>query len=255
MERWTPAFDRLFDRTHELSGGEPFCRPMAWLHICHNAQWEDGVRFINGEPITLKRGELCASLRWFADRWGWSIKRVRNFVEYLHDRKKLGTVRGTAQGTVYRVVSYGRYRPLGQAKGHDRGTIGAGNIEVIEGTSTHAREGVPLGTPPSPRPTAQEERRLESKRKSEAMARQKRAGWEDIEREAEENQAREEVIWSWLNNQSEECRTEIQHQAMHFARIMGWSSDPHPNLIRGYVLHAAEIAMQTGEPPKLQVLA
>lgn len=129
-ERWTPAYDRMFKPDHELVYG-PTCPRFAWLDLCHNARWEDGTRIINGVAIPLKRGEVLASLRWMAQRWEWSVKKVRSFVNLLThpDVAKLETVRETPQGTVYRIVNYDTYADPGHTAGHskayDRGTPGA----------------------------------------------------------------------------------------------------------------------------------
>lgn len=140
MERWTPAYHRLFDRDYELNGGEPFCRTMAWLWLCHHAQFEDGTRIVRDEMLTLKRGEILCSLRHLADKWGWSVKRVRTFLSYLQDCGKLGTVKVTAQGTVFRLLFYERWRGGGTGKGTAKGTVGAQGIEGIEDNTRYARE-------------------------------------------------------------------------------------------------------------------
>lgn len=128
-ERWTPAYDRMFKPDHELAQGDPACRRWAWIDLCHMARWEDGHRIVGGTAIALRRGELVASFRYLADRWGWSVKKVRTFMTLLVDVEKLGTVRDTPKGTVYRIVNYERYANPGHSEGHseehDRGTGGA----------------------------------------------------------------------------------------------------------------------------------
>lgn len=129
-ERWTPAYDRMFKMDHELAYG-PTCPRFAWLDLCHNARWEDGTRIVDGVVIPLKRGEVLASLRWMAQRWEWSVKKVRSFVNLLThpDVAKLEIIRETPQGTVYRIVNYDTYanpgHTAGHSKEHDRGTPGA----------------------------------------------------------------------------------------------------------------------------------
>ena len=145
-ERWTPAYDRMFKMDHELAYG-PTCPRFAWLDLCHNARWEDGTRIVDGVVIPLKRGEVLASLRWMAQRWEWSVKKVRSFVNLLThpDVAKLEVIRETPQGTVYRIVNYDTYanpgHTAGHSKGHDRGTPGAhpGHKEQ-QGTSGFIKE-------------------------------------------------------------------------------------------------------------------
>lgn len=118
-ERWTPAYDRMFDPDHHLAG-DPACKRWAWLDLCHMAAWRDRTRILGATVVQLRRGELLASLRYLSDRWGWSVKKVRDFLEILEhpDIGKLETVKGTPKGTVYRVVSYGTYANPGHTQGH-----------------------------------------------------------------------------------------------------------------------------------------
>lgn len=116
-ERWTPAYDRIFDPEHELAG-DTVCRRFAWLDLCHMAQWKDGARILGSTVVPLQKGELVASLRFLAERWGWSRKKVSNYLDILQDPNvaKLETVRETPKGTVYRLVTYGEYANPGTGK-------------------------------------------------------------------------------------------------------------------------------------------
>lgn len=131
-ERWTPAYDRMFDPDYHLAG-DPTCRRWAWLDLCHMAAWKCRTRIIGSVVVPLKRGELVASLRFLADRWGWSVKKVRDFLEILEhpDIEKIETVRGTPKGTVYRVVNYDTYANPGHTEGHSKGhEVGTGWAQV-----------------------------------------------------------------------------------------------------------------------------
>lgn len=152
-ERWTPVYERMFSPEHELAG-DPVCRRWAFADLCNMARFEDGTRIINGTVIPLKRGELVASLRFLAQRWTWSVKKVRTFLDLLHNPAvgKLETVRETQQGTVYRIVSYDTYatpgHTPGHGKSHDRGTPGAHRGHTRGTNNTREYQGVP-GTPGS----------------------------------------------------------------------------------------------------------
>ena len=139
-ERWTPAYDRMFDPDHELAGDQA-CRRFAWLDLCHMARWEDGNRIIRGSLVPLKRGEFVVSVRYLCERWGWSKGKVARFLDLLCSQavNKLGTVTETPVGTVYRVVNYDTY-----ARGHDghgdtdrdRGGTPTGHPRDTNGTGT-----------------------------------------------------------------------------------------------------------------------
>jgi hypothetical protein len=125
MERWTPAYERIFEPDHELAGG-PVCHRFAWLDICNMAQFQTGNRRVGMTVVPLERSEFLASLRFLAKRWSWSKDRVSRYLSYLEDDpvNKLKTVRATPYGTVYRVVSYETYaNPAGEVC--DRSATGA----------------------------------------------------------------------------------------------------------------------------------
>lgn len=148
-ERWTPAYGRMFDPDHHLAG-DPACKRWAWLDLCHMAAWKGRTRIIGTVVIKLRRGELVASLRYLAERWGWSVKKVRDFLEILEHPEigKLKTVKGTPKGTVYRIVSYDTYanpgHSDGHAQGHDPGT-GRAQVGHNPGTKNNSEQQVPSG--------------------------------------------------------------------------------------------------------------
>lgn len=119
-ERWTPAYDRLFDPDHELAG-EPACMRWAWLDICHLTQKQDATRIIRMNPVEVRRGEFIASVRFLANRWGWSKSKVHRFMELLKspDVAKIAEVRVTTDGTIYRVNGHEAYA----LRGTDNGTL------------------------------------------------------------------------------------------------------------------------------------
>lgn len=111
MERWTPAYDRLFDPHHELAGDEPVCQRWAFLDLCHLAQWKGGTRVVAGKVVSIPRGSFLASVRFLAQRWGWSKSRVERFLAALKHPSvaKIEPVEQTRSGTVYRIVAYEDY--------------------------------------------------------------------------------------------------------------------------------------------------
>lgn len=116
--RWTPAYDRLFDPDHELAG-DPACMRWAWLDLCHLTQKEDTVRVVKMRPTKVRRGEFLASVRFLAERWGWSKSRVQRFLDLLKSPEvgKLEEVASGHSGTVYRVKSHEAYALRGTQTG------------------------------------------------------------------------------------------------------------------------------------------
>lgn len=61
-----------------------FSRFEAWLDLIQMATFQaEQTRLIKGMSCTTKRGELIASLRYLEERWGWSIGKVRDYLELL----------------------------------------------------------------------------------------------------------------------------------------------------------------------------
>lgn len=71
--------------THELwlDDEEPFCKRCAWVDLIGLANHSDTKLMVRGKVIEAKRGEVNRSFRWLADRWGWSVNKVRRFIEFL----------------------------------------------------------------------------------------------------------------------------------------------------------------------------
>lgn len=118
-------------------------RAEAWIWIVENACYADTVIDLGGQPYTVKRGSLCYSLRFMADKWGWSVKSVRSFLAQLeaHNAIKISTAfvgnkKGTAR-TQLTLCNYEKY----QSAGHSRGTAGA-----QQGHKEEQGNNIPVGT-------------------------------------------------------------------------------------------------------------
>lgn len=95
----------------------PFSKGQAWVELLLLANHEDNTIRFNGRPMEVKRGQHLTSLRKLADRWGWSMNKVKRF---LHDLEadgmveiggtqngtQNGTASGTQNGTLLTVVKY-----------------------------------------------------------------------------------------------------------------------------------------------------
>ena len=83
-----------------------YSRLEAWLDII----FEDAELLIGSRLITVKRGQLPVSLRYLAERWKWSTKKVNNFLDLLILARMVTkeTPKETGQ-TLLTVCNYGRY--------------------------------------------------------------------------------------------------------------------------------------------------
>lgn len=60
-----------------------FPRPWAMIDLIQMAKFKESQECVNGKYITLKRGQLCKSIRQLANRWGWNERTVMRFLDSL----------------------------------------------------------------------------------------------------------------------------------------------------------------------------
>jgi hypothetical protein len=63
--------------------GEPYTRAQAWCWLIENARYRDGDEWINGDTVTVLRGQVCKAYRYMAKAWQWDESRVRRFCKSL----------------------------------------------------------------------------------------------------------------------------------------------------------------------------
>ena len=88
---------------------EPFDRRSAWLDLLLMANYEDKTLLIKGKPITIERGQRFTSTLHLAERWHWSVNRVRRYLALLESLQMITTNR-TPNGIMITVVKYGDYQ-------------------------------------------------------------------------------------------------------------------------------------------------
>ncbi|MDO6587349.1 hypothetical protein Q4543_17695 [Salipiger sp. 1_MG-2023] len=115
----------------------------AWSWMIESAAYKPTTIDLAGSPHVVPRGALCFSLRFLADKWQWSVKSVRGFLEKLerHGAVEIQTVtvrnkRGTAR-TQVSLCNYEKY----QTAGHSSGTAGA-----QQGHKEEQVTNIPVGT-------------------------------------------------------------------------------------------------------------
>lgn len=111
---------------------EPFTEREAFLWSIERAAHEDHDQWFNGERFHVDRGEFVTSLRAMEQAFGWSIKRIRGFMDRMVKCQKWTQQRarsGAQSPTIVSVVNYekyqGRSEKSGTAKGTAKGTRGA----------------------------------------------------------------------------------------------------------------------------------
>ena len=109
INNYIPISRKLFE--HQFWCEERvYSRFEAWIDILQSTRFEDTKLLIGNRFIEVKRGQFPISLRYLAERWKWSTKKVNNFLDLLILAKMIikETPKETGQ-TVITVCNYERY--------------------------------------------------------------------------------------------------------------------------------------------------
>ena len=87
---------------HPWRRGEKANKGFAWIDLLGLAEWQDVQK--------LKRGQLRASDKFLANRWNWSISKVRKFLEELHEKGLIDRdSQGGRQPSIITIIRYDIY--------------------------------------------------------------------------------------------------------------------------------------------------
>lgn len=90
---------------------EPFTQREAFMWLVASAAWrEHETRGAFGK-ITLQRGEFCFSIRFLAERWGWSKSRVERFISALKNRDTIRDSKRDGE-QVWKISKYNDFQIL-----------------------------------------------------------------------------------------------------------------------------------------------
>ena len=107
-EGWIKLF-RQFQSHWIWEFDEPFDRRSAWIDLLYMANYKDNKTAIDGNLITVDRGQMITSTRKLADRWKWSRAKVTRFLDMLEDDHMIETKRDTKK-TVITIVNYSNFQ-------------------------------------------------------------------------------------------------------------------------------------------------
>ena len=92
-----------------------FSQAEAWIDLVRTARFEiePETRILSsGRYITIKRGEIHASIRFLAERWSWGIDKVKRFLDAAIYEQAIE--RSTEQGEcIITLLNYDIYNPVG----------------------------------------------------------------------------------------------------------------------------------------------
>jgi len=95
---------------HWLWEDKPFSKGQAWIDMLLLMNHETKKVLLGNELIEVKRGEHITSEYILADRWGWSRKKVRNFLQLLVDDGMIENLKEDKKRTRLRVCNYNDYQ-------------------------------------------------------------------------------------------------------------------------------------------------
>lgn len=121
IQNFIPISRKLFN--HEFwEEKRAFSRFEAWLDLIALARFtpSENRMLIGNQIVTWNRGEMAASLRYLAERWGWGVTKVRNYIILLtaEEMIKTRTAKSTPQ-TIITICNYDTYNPLPKIKKQD----------------------------------------------------------------------------------------------------------------------------------------
>ena len=114
---WVSVHRQIQD--HWLWKDKPFSQGQAWIDLIMLANYEDKKLPYKGEVITCERGTVNLSISYLANRWGWSRKRAKNFLNLLESDGMVST-NATTHRTVITIENYSVYNDVPTAKGTTR---------------------------------------------------------------------------------------------------------------------------------------
>ena len=80
-----------------LFNDDPFTQREAYIWLIAEAAYTNRQIRVNGRVLELKRGQLCHSTRFLADRWQWSKDRVHRYLKKLSQEGRIETAIATGQ--------------------------------------------------------------------------------------------------------------------------------------------------------------
>lgn len=104
-------------RSNWIWNDKPFSRGQAFLDLLLMVNHEDKKIIFNGSLTEVKRGSGITSIRKLQDKWGWSNRKVKMFLEQLKLDQTID-YKCTTKNTVVTIVNYDFYQGRETEKHH-----------------------------------------------------------------------------------------------------------------------------------------
>lgn len=118
---WISIYRQI--QEHWLWKDKPFSKGQAWIDLLMLANYEEKKMPYKGEIITCERGTVNLSISVLADRWGWSRKKTRQFLDLL-ETDGMVSVKATTHRTTITIENYGLYNDVGSTKEQQKNSKG-----------------------------------------------------------------------------------------------------------------------------------
>ncbi|PDT74135.1 hypothetical protein [Bradyrhizobium sp. C9] len=141
-ERGFYVVDRGFWQ-HPFFAPEPYTEREAFQWLIGEAAYRSRKRNVAGSLVELQRGQLCASVRFMAQAWGWSKSRVDRFLKRLKTETMIGTENETRRGThplIITVCNYEKYQGSMDETGTESETQSGTDDGTLAGQQRDKRE-------------------------------------------------------------------------------------------------------------------
>ena len=107
---WTKLWRVQFN--HWVSDRKPWCDGYAWCYLCSRANHKKGLVNFRNEYIEIERGQFLTSQIKLSEKWGWTRKHVKRFLDALENDQML-TIRTTNRYIVITIMNYDVYQSKG----------------------------------------------------------------------------------------------------------------------------------------------
>jgi hypothetical protein len=103
----------------EIWDDKPFARGQAWIDLLLIVNHEDRNTFHGGKPVLVRRGQKITSIKFLAERWGWSRHKVSDYLNFLEEKDMIIQKRDTKK-TLITIVNYDTYQTSKSKVGHHK---------------------------------------------------------------------------------------------------------------------------------------
>lgn len=93
----------------------------AWSWLLMSAAWKQTKFDVNGQIVTIERGQISTSIRHLAEAWGWSKSTTQRFLTRLKTDTMIGTDSGTGR-LLITICNYEKYQSISEGAGTASGT-------------------------------------------------------------------------------------------------------------------------------------